>query len=76
MVVLLFGLICLCDGRPLFRQVVIAILITLSGLRVLSGLSPYLRDDENALAEASLWVTFLTLFAGLLIKAEVTEDDG
>lgn len=58
------------------RQVVIAILITLAGLRVLSGLQPYLREDENNLAEASLWITFLTLFAGLLIKSQVAEEDG
>ncbi|CAM9462638.1 unnamed protein product [Scytosiphon promiscuus] len=57
-------------------QVVIAMLITLAGLRVLAGLRPYQREDENNLAEASLWVTFLTLFAGLLIKAEVSDDDG
>lgn len=54
----------------------IAIIITLTGLRVLSGLRPYLREDENNLAEASLWVTFLTLFAGLLIKSQVAEEDG
>lgn len=57
-------------------QVVIAILITLAGLRVLAGLRPYLREDENTLAEASLWVTFLTLFAALLIKSDVADDDG
>lgn len=64
----------MCDVGCL--QVVIAMLITLMGLRVLAGLQPYLREDENALAEASLWVTFLTLFVGLLIKAEVATDDG
>lgn len=42
-------------------QVVIAMIITLAGLRVLSGLQPYRQGDENNLAEASLWVTFLTL---------------
>lgn len=42
-------------------QVVVAMLITLAGLRVLAGLQPYQREDENNLAEASLWVTFLTL---------------
>ncbi|CAM9491441.1 unnamed protein product [Ectocarpus sp. 6 AP-2014] len=57
-------------------QVVIAMLITLAGLRVLAGLRPYQREDENNLAEASLWVTFLTLFAGLLIKADVADEDG
>eukprot|EP00752_Nemacystus_decipiens_P003792 g3489.t2 len=57
-------------------QVVIAMLITLAGLRVLAGLRPYQREDENNLAEASLWVTFLTLFAGLLIKSEVADEDG
>ncbi|CAM9152478.1 unnamed protein product [Ascophyllum nodosum] len=57
-------------------QVVVAILLTLAGLRVLSGLRPYQREDENNLAEASIWVTFLTLFVGLLIKAGVTEEDG
>lgn len=57
-------------------QVVISIVITLFGLRVLSGLRPYLREDENSLAEASLWITFLTLFVGLLIKSDVAEEDG
>lgn len=57
-------------------KVVIAMLITLAGLRVLAGLRPYHREDENNLAEASLWVTFLTLLAGLLIKSEVAEEDG
>lgn len=57
-------------------QVVISIVITLVGLRVLSGLRPYLQEDENSLAEASLWITFLTLFVGLLIKSDVAEDDG
>lgn len=42
-------------------QVVIAMIITLAGMRVLSGLQPYRQGDENNLAEASLWVTFLTL---------------
>lgn len=42
-------------------QVVIAMLITLAGLRVLAGLRPYRREDENNLAEASIWITFLTL---------------
>ena len=49
-----------CFLRHAF-QVVIAMLITLAGLRVLSGLRPYRQGDENNLAEASLWVTFLTL---------------
>lgn len=53
----LFAFAC-CES---IRQVVIAMLITLAGLRVLSGLRPYQREDENNLAEASLWVTFLTL---------------
>ena len=49
---------CRCSVRG---QVVIAMLITLAGLRVVAGLRPYQREDENNLAEASLWVTFLTL---------------
>lgn len=57
-------------------QVVVSIVITLVGLRVLSGLQPYLEEDENSLAEASLWVTFLTLFVALLIKSEVADEDG
>lgn len=56
-----FVFMCACILCQRNTQVVIAMLITLAGLRVLSGLQPYLREDENNLAEASLWVTFLTL---------------
>lgn len=70
----------LSNGHHMFLdgaiQVVIAMLITLAGLRVLAGLRPYQRQDENNLAEASIWATFLTLLVGLLIKSGVTEDEG
>ncbi|CAN0356657.1 unnamed protein product, partial [Discosporangium mesarthrocarpum] len=56
-------------------QVVIAMMITLLGLRVLSAFQPYKNGDENTLAEVALWVTFLTLLVGLLIKSGVTAED-
>ncbi|CAN0027825.1 unnamed protein product, partial [Choristocarpus tenellus] len=57
-------------------QVVIAMMITLLGLRVLAAWKPYKQTDENMLAEVALWVTFLTLLVGLLIKSEVTSSEG
>ncbi|GMH80167.1 hypothetical protein TL16_g08430 [Triparma laevis f. inornata] len=57
-------------------QIAVAIFICLFSMRVYAGYKPFIKETHDRLAETAQWQLFLTLFGGLLIKVDVTTEDG
>ena len=57
-------------------QIAVAIFICLFSMRVYAGYKPFIKETHDRLAETAQWQLFFTLFGGLLIKVDVTTEDG
>jgi len=60
-------------GSP--SQIVFALLLALLSIAMYTHLKPFDRDQDNSLAIVSQWSIFFTLFAALLKKMKVDEED-
>ena len=57
-------------------QLVIGMIISAMAIAVYSEIKPYRSEANDELARYAQWAVFLTLFASLLIKAEIPDEDG
>jgi len=49
-------------------QIIIQLFISFVAISVLSGLQPYLRNDDNVLAALAQWIIFAVAFISLVVK--------
>ena len=57
-------------------QIVISMLISLSSCAILMKTSPYINDSDDTLALLAQFDLFMALFATLLLKVNVDNEDG
>ena len=68
------ALVLFFDGT--LSQIVCGCLIAYAFMEVYQQFSPYLSDYDDQCSDVSQNVTFLTLFATLLLSADVSDEDG
>ena len=55
-------------------QIVFSLLISIASMRVYAHYKPFVKDDQDAIAEAAQWSQFFILFGALLIRLNMDNE--
>ena len=72
---MLTGLLVFCMPESA-TQIVIGMLVACAAIFFYGKARPYVREQDDSLAEYAQWAVFFSLFASLLLYVDVNIDDG